>query len=100
MSLTWKVLYHPKVDKDLSRIGKSRAKRAIKAIDEKLQTEPETFGAPLRKGLTGLRKLRVGDVRIVYRVEKQRIEVLIITIGQRADGGVYKVAGLRKDKSV
>jgi len=99
MSLTWKVLYHPEVDKDLSRIGKRRAKRVIKAIDEKLLIEPETFGAPLRQGLTGLRKLRVGDIRIVYQVKKKRIEVLIITIGQRADGDVYKEAGLRKDKS-
>jgi len=99
MSLTWKVLYHPEVDKDLSRIGKSRAKRAIKAIAEKLLTEPETFGAPLRHGLTGLRKLRVGDVRIVYQVKKQRVEVLIIRVGKWRDGDVYKVAGLRKDKS-
>jgi len=83
MNQTWRILYHPEIDKDLNRIGKSRAKRAIKAIDEKLLTEPEKFGAPLRKGLTGLRKLRVGDVRIVYRVEKKRIEVLIITIGRQ-----------------
>jgi mRNA interferase RelE/StbE len=98
MNQTWKVLYHHEVDRDLKRIGKSRAKRAIKAIDEKLTTEPETFGASLRKGLAGLRKLRVGDVRIVYRVEKQRIEVLVITIGKRADGDVYKVASSRKGK--
>jgi len=98
MSQKWRVLYHPDIDKDLHRIGKSRAKRAIRAIDEKLLSEPEKFGAPLRKGLTGLRKLRVGDVRIVYRVEKQRIEVLIITIGKRAGGDVYKVAGSRKDR--
>ena len=98
MTQTWKVLYHPEVDKDLRRIGKSRAKRAIKAIDAKLLTEPESFGAPLRKGLAGLRKLRVGDIRIVYRVEKERIEVLVITIGKRADGDVYKVTGSRKNK--
>jgi len=97
MKQTWRILYHPEIDKDLNRIGKSRAKRAIKAIDEKLLTEPEKFGAPLRKGLTGLRKLRVGDVRIVYRVEKKRIEVLIITIGRRADSDVYKLASSRKD---
>ncbi len=97
MKQRWKVLYHPEVDKDLKCIGKSRAKRAIKAIDAKLVTEPETFGAPLRKGLAGLRKLRVGDIRIVYRIEKERIEVLVITVGKRADGDVYKVAGLRKD---
>jgi len=98
MNQTWKVLYHHEVDRDLKRIGKSRAKRAIKAIDEKLVTAPETFAALLRKGLAGLRKLRVGDVRIVYRVEKERIEVLVITISKRADGDVYKVAGLRKGK--
>jgi len=98
MSQTWRVLYHPEVDKDLNRIGKSRAKRAIRAVDEKLVSEPEKFGAPLRKGLTGLRKLRVGDIRIVYRVEKKRIEVLIITIGKRADSDVYKVASLHKDR--
>ena len=92
MNQTWKVLYHPEDDRDWRRIGKSRAKRAIKAIDEKLVTEPEIFGAPLRKGLAGLRKLRVGDVRIVYRVEKDRIEVLVITFGKRSDGDVYKVA--------
>ncbi len=97
MKQIWKVLYHPEVDKDLRRIGKSRAKRAIKAIDEKLLTEPESFGAPLRKGLAGLRKLRVGDIRIVYRVEQERIEVLVITIGKRADGDVYKVASSRSD---
>jgi len=97
MSHEWQILYHPEIEKDLARIGRSRAKRAIRAIDEKLVSEPEKFDAPLRKGLTGLRKLRVGDIRIVYWVEKKRIEVLIITIGKRADGDVYKVASSRKD---
>jgi len=97
MSHKWQILYHPDVAKDLGNIGRSRAKRAIRAIDEKLGVEPEKFGAPLRKGLAGLRKLRVGDIRIVYQVKKERIEVLIITIGKRADNFVYRVASSRKD---
>jgi len=80
------------------RKGQSRTKRSIRAIEEKLLVEPEKFGAQLRKGLTGLRKLRVGDIRIVYRLEKKRIEVLIITIDQRADSDVYKVASSRTDR--
>lgn len=98
MSHKWRILYHPEAEKDLSRIGKSRAKRAIRAIDEKLGVEPEKFGAPLRKGLAGLRKLRVGDIRIVYRTEKEQIKVLIIAIGKRAGSDVYKVADSRKGK--
>jgi len=34
----------------------------------------------------------------VYRVEKERVEVLVITIGKRADSDVYKVASSRKEK--
>jgi mRNA-degrading endonuclease RelE of RelBE toxin-antitoxin system len=97
MSHKWQILYHPDVAKDLGNIGRSRAKRAIRAIDEKLGVEPEKFGAPLRKGLAGLHKLRVGDIRIVYQVKKERIDVLIITIGKRADNFVYRVASSRKD---
>jgi len=96
MSHKWQILYHPEIEKDLAAIGKSRARRAIKAIEEKLTTEPEKFGSPLRKELAGLRKLRTGDIRIVYRVEKKRIEVYIIVVGRGADNDVYKQAIARK----
>jgi len=55
-------------------------------------------GAPLRKGLAGLRKLRVGDIRVVYRLEKKRIEVFVVVVGRRADDAVYKEADARMDR--
>jgi mRNA interferase RelE/StbE len=33
-------------------------------------------------------RLRVGDWRIIYRVEKDRLEILVLRIGTR--GGVYQ----------
>ena len=50
------------------------------------------YGQPLRRGLKGYRKLRVGDYRIIYRVEGEY--VVILKIGHRKE--VYPDAGKRK----
>ena len=36
---------------------------------------PEEYGAPLRKTLKGYWKLRVGDYRVVFRVEGDEITI-------------------------
>ena len=39
------------------------------------------------KGI-GLRRLRVGTYRVVYRIQEQRVSVLVIRIGHRSE--VYR----------
>jgi mRNA interferase RelE/StbE len=46
-------------------------------------TDPLSYSAPLRKSLKGYRKLRVGDHRVIFRLDKTMIKVLII--GHRKD---------------
>jgi mRNA interferase RelE/StbE len=43
------------------------------------------FGLPLRRNLKGLMKLRVGDYRIIYSIEKQTVTVHVIKIGHRRE---------------
>jgi mRNA interferase RelE/StbE len=45
--------------------------------------DPVGFGKPLRYSLKGHRRLRVGDYRIVYRIENNN--VLIVAIKHRKD---------------
>ena len=47
---------------------------------------PESI--PMRGKGTGLRRLRVGRYRIVYRVQAERVRVLVIRIGHRSE--VYR----------
>lgn len=54
------------------------------AIENKLETSPETFGKPLRHTTRLLRVLRVGDWRVVFRIED--ITVRILTIRHRKKG--------------
>lgn len=55
-------------------------KRKIKAALQTILTDPEA-GKALKDELEGLRSLRVGKVRVVYRIKKGMIE--IVAIGPR-----------------
>ena len=63
------VKYHPEVKtKDLFEINPDMKARIKKAIEERLQVAPYDYGLPLRKSLKRYWKLRVGDYRIVYKI--------------------------------
>jgi mRNA interferase RelE/StbE len=94
--MAWKVKLHHKVAEDLDDLGDSAAFKILKAIQDKIENgEPDKLGLPLRGELAGCRKIRVGDTRIVYRVDKQAVEVLIVAVGARRDKEVYHAAESR-----
>jgi mRNA interferase RelE/StbE len=85
--LTFELRYHPDVrDVDIPQLNETLKKRIKKAIEERLSISPHQYGDPLRKTLKGYWKLRVGDYRVVYKVEGN--EVWIFAIINRKD--VYK----------
>jgi mRNA-degrading endonuclease RelE of RelBE toxin-antitoxin system len=53
------------------------------AIRAKLTSHPEEYGERLRAPLQGLYKLRVGHLRIAYRIVRSSHEVWILMIGDR-----------------
>ncbi len=82
--------YHPKVrDDDLPKIPAEMRRRIARAIETRLQTAPERFGAPLRGSLRDYWKLRVGDHRVVFARRGQTIWILAIVhrkdVYQRAE---------------
>lgn len=86
------ISYHPAVVKeDIPSLGSRDKERIRRAIEQKLMTQPDLFGLPLRRSLKGYWKLRVGDYRIVYRIE--RMTVLVFVMRHRRD--VYLVADRR-----
>ena len=94
--MTWRVIYHHEVSDDLDELGRYQARAVLKVIDERIcQGSPEKAGKPLSGELAGCRRMRTGDVRIVYRVEASVIEVLIIAVGPRRDDEVYRTARRR-----
>lgn len=73
------------VDEDIKALPKNARQQIQKAIEGRLILDPIGFGKPLRYSLKGHRRLRVGDYRIVYRIEVENNNVLIIAIKHRKD---------------
>lgn len=93
--MRWNVQFHPAVYDDLKRLGNTEAKRVLKAIDERIANgEPDKIGKPLNGTLAGFRRLRVGDVRIVYRINGTEI-VLVVCVGPRRNDEVYETVTKR-----
>jgi mRNA interferase RelE/StbE len=84
------VIYCVKVKASAARALKKIAikdrERLIVAIDA-LSTNPAAGGV-LKGEFSGLRRLRVGDYRIVYEINGGELTVLVIRIGHRQ--GVYR----------
>ncbi len=92
----WAILYHPDVPGDLRALGRVEARRIVEAIDQRLRLgEPAKSGKTLRQDLAGCRRLRIGQTRIVYRVEAQANQVLVIAVGPRRDDEIYRRAKKR-----
>lgn len=94
--MAWKVEFHHEVADDLDNLGDSAATKILKAIEDKIENgEPDKLGTPLRGVLAGHRRIRVGDTRIVYRLDQGAVEVLIVAVGARRDKEVYHAAEKR-----
>ncbi len=75
----YKISYANLIDKKaVKKIGREERIGIQKAIEEKLRTRPEVFGKPLTRSLVGCRSLRVGDYRVIFRIEKDTIQILHI----------------------
>jgi mRNA interferase RelE/StbE len=92
--MRYRLRYHPDVkEKDIPKLNRNIQKRIRTAIEKRLMKEPEKYSDPLRRTLKGYRKLRVGDYRIVLKI--QGSEILILGICHRKD--VYGRVEWRKD---
>ena len=89
---SYTIHYHRLViEKDLRTIDTSVWESIHDTAHEKLSRYPEQFGKPLRNVLRGLRVLRTGDWRIVFRIEEN--DILIGAVRHRREG--YRGVGSR-----
>lgn len=75
--MSFELRYHSAVaDEDIPRIPQNLHFQVAGAIASRLTRAPHQYGTPLRKTLKGYWKLRVGDYRVVYKVEGEEVWVL------------------------
>ncbi len=84
-----KLIYSPKAKTQFSQLDKGVQKQIKKYMDavESLEN-PRTRGKALLGALSGLWRYRVGDYRIICKIEDDNLIIIALEIGHRKN--IYK----------
>ena len=69
--------------RELAQLPRDARERVIVAIDA-LREQP-LAGSPLKGGLHGLRRQRVGDYRILYELLDEELVILVVRVAHRRE---------------
>jgi len=84
----YRIDYTPAAEKALRRIRDARLADPIKRAIANLRDDPRPVGCKKLVGEVDQWRIRVGDWRVIYRIEDGRLVVLVVTVAPR--GGVYR----------
>jgi len=85
--LAWTVEYEQAALDQLRKLDRSVQRRIVDYMDERiaLTDNPRSQGHALTGRFSSLWRYRVGDYRIICRIEDERLVGLVVGIGPRRD---------------
>ena len=69
----------------LLRLRNAKLKRRLDEAIESLADEPRPQGCRKLAGTSDRYRIRVGDYRIIYRVDDGKVTVLVLVVGHRRE---------------
>lgn len=83
----WRVEFDKDAARDLRKLGHDAQQQILRYLRQRIATaeDPRRFGRALTNDLSGLWRYRVGDFRIVAKIEDDRFIVLVLTVGHRRE---------------
>ncbi len=87
----WRIEFGTSAARELEKLGHQNARRIVKFLRERvLRAEhPRALGEPLRGPEFGrFWKYRVGDFRVITKIEDSTLVVFVVRIGHRSQ--IYK----------
>ena len=83
----YRILFSDKADKQFEKLDNHAKRQIEKYIDINLDNSlnPRLHGKALGGDLKNLWRYRVGDYRIICRIEDNICEILVVKVGHRKD---------------
>ena len=83
--MAWAINFEARADKQLDKLNRHDAAQIVSYLDViALLDDPRSRGHALVGTMAGLWRYRVGDWRVVCRIEDRKLVVLVIKIGHRS----------------
>jgi mRNA interferase RelE/StbE len=79
-----RIVFKPRARRDLAKLPRAVAERIARAIDA-LSSQPRPPGCKKLAGEDDLWRIRVGDHRVIYQIQDDRLIVRVVRIGDRKD---------------
>lgn len=89
--MAWKVELSPGADRELGKLDPQQARRILKFLFERVARleDPRGIGEALQGERLGeFWKYRVGDYRLISKIEDDRLLILVLRVGHRRE--VYR----------
>jgi len=89
--LVWRIEFDEPGKKDLARLDPQVARRIIAFLRERVAptADPRSLGEPLHGERLGqFWKYRIGDYRVIARIEDGILRILVVRVGHRRE--VYR----------
>ena len=84
--MVWKLEFSDRSRKQFKKLGRRDADRVLRVLDEIAELEdPRSRGHILTGNLGGLWRYRIGDWRVITRIEDQRLVILVLEVGHRRE---------------
>ncbi len=83
--MAWRISFTPQAERDLGRIDPQNACRINRYLRDRVAPDPRALGGPLKGQLRAFWRYRVGDYRILAKVEDEHLLVLVVKIGHRSE---------------
>ncbi|MGH9609807.1 MAG: type II toxin-antitoxin system RelE family toxin [Bryobacteraceae bacterium] len=86
--MAWSVEFAESADRDLAKLDPQHRKRILKFLRERVATsdDPRSIGEALHGSRLGeFWKYRVGDYRLICKIEDSRVTVLVLRVSHRKE---------------
>ena len=83
----WQVIIHRKAEKTLKRLRGEMLERTRDVI-RSLAEDPRPIGYKKMSGYDNLYRVRIGDWRMIYAIEEDKLIVLVLEVAPR--GSIYR----------
>ncbi len=81
--MAWRIEFTPAAAKQLKKLDPEKGRRITRYLQENICSNPREQGKALKGALREFWRYRVGNFRVLVRIEDDKLVVLVIRVGHR-----------------
>ena len=87
--MVYELAFHPEAAKELKRLEANVRQRVLNKVQWLLEHIEDVQHKPLTAQWEGTYRLRVGDYRVIYSIDRKHGQVVVYAVGHRRE--IYKL---------